>query len=228
MIYLSFQIIDKFKPILIIADDNGPIFNKYDPSKFSSFCTMLALNELWVDMEVASPHANPKRRSSIQPEIMDIFTKEESSIVAEKFPAVLIHTGGFQGEVVGVRLNHLSIVNHCNFEWSKLNMKQSQSCSLLTHISQADSIPQIFAPLLKGCTLHIFHTSDLKDMTHFVRALATKNVNRLVIPCYYFYDLLNAVQNSGTKETVASLKCVKYVVCRSGQIQTADVREKEK
>lgn len=166
------------------------------------------------------------RRASIQPEILDTFPPPDPATKSKTpYPAVILHTRGFKDDPVGVRISHASIINRCLFEWSTLNLKEKQSCSLTTNLAQVDSISQIFSALLKGCTLVIFRRSDFKNLTQFIRDVATRHVNRLVIPYYRLHQILQAIDDdkSGRNEVLKSWAGLRYVVCRGGYIHLDDV-----
>ncbi|XP_035710845.1 plipastatin synthase subunit B-like [Folsomia candida] len=221
--HLFLRIIEKFRPVLIIADDNGPIFNKYDANKFSEYCSMVSLEELWVRMEIPTGHV--PRKTSIKREILSVFNESSESQKSIR-PAGVFHTRGFHSNPYGVRIGHAAILNRCIFEWKQLDIHEHQSCSLTTPVSQVDSVSQIFSALLKGCTLVIFTRADMKDVTQFLKDVASKMINRLVIPHYMFYEVLRQLKvldPDDRVELMKSLLCVKYVVCRGGYIRHVDV-----
>jgi hypothetical protein len=209
--------------IYILITYVGPVFNKYEPTKFSEMCPLLSMAELWVLMDLPDPTlSKSQRRASIHPGVLDIFKPPTPTTT---YPAVVLHTRGFHDHPCGVRIKHENIINRCIFEWNTLNLKESQSCSLTTNIAQVDSVSQIFSAILKGCTLVIFRRADFKLMSQFIRDVSSRNINRLVIPYYHLHELLQAIEvdKSGRDEVVKSLRCLHYVVCRGGYIHESDV-----
>lgn len=184
---------------------------------------MVSLEELWVRMEIPTGHV--PRKTSIKREILSVFNESSESQKSIR-PAGVFHTRGFHSNPYGVRIGHAAILNRCIFEWKQLDIHEHQSCSLTTPVSQVDSVSQIFSALLKGCTLVIFTRADMKDVTQFLKDVASKMINRLVIPHYMFYEVLRQLKvldPDDRVELMKSLLCVKYVVCRGGYIRHVDV-----
>jgi non-ribosomal peptide synthetase component F len=168
---------------------------------------------------------NPTQRKSFEdPKLIASFQRTDIPTPLELRTAVVFHTRGLHGNPVGVRLSHLSIMNRVLFAWTKKSLKQADSCSLTLPLSVQDSITQMFSPLLKGCTLHVFCRSDLKDMSTFVKTVARKGITRLSIPNHVFRSFLVATQQLDRQEAAKGFTKLLNITCRGGVLRNADVR----
>lgn len=119
---------------------------------------------------------------------------------------------------VGVRIGNKSILNLISYHWSKFKMSEKDSCCITVPIASPMSIPQIFIPLLLGCTLNLFRRRDVSDMGSFLKNVAWQKVTRLSIPTHHLKPMLDSITNQETATKLHSLKSLKFVVCRGSII----------
>jgi amino acid adenylation domain-containing protein len=99
-------------------------------------------------------------------------------------PANLFHvvyTSGSTGRPKGVAATHRQALNRLAWNWEAMPFKAGEVNCQKTALSFADSLWEIFGPLLRGVTSVVIPDRVLKDPFAFVRALAAGRVTRLLL-----------------------------------------------
>lgn len=215
IIFCTKKVISTFKPVLLITDDNSKIYNKYDVDKFNAVCKVLSIEELWLDIEFA--HEPKTKRASLEiPWEIDFL--EESAKAGNHPVAIMTSPQSKEKKPVGVRVGNHAIINLIHFHWTRFKMSQKDSCCINVSVSSPISIPQIFIPLLLGCTLHLFRRQDLHDMGCFLKNVSWRNISRLSMPTFHLNPLLEFIDCQGASKIMKSLKSLKHVICRGEMI----------
>ncbi|CAG7692578.1 unnamed protein product [Allacma fusca] len=204
---LLLSIIHKFRPIMVITDDDGPILGKYDAKSFAEFCRLLSIEEIWMDMNLP-PKDDPKWKTFDKK--VELFSTPKN-VEPNLRPAVVVHTTGIAGDPKGVRLGHKAVLNRCHWEWHQYAFSKKDACALTVAISSIDAIGLIFASLLKGTTLHIFKRNEVLNMPNLVHKFHEKGITRLYLYSHSIDSFLKAAKALGRNSV--ELRQLKLVCC---------------
>lgn len=204
---------------MMITDDNGKIFNKYDTNKFAAYTNLVSIEELWLDSEFVQDTRGRQHASMDSAWIIDFLEHPSKGEEDHMRPVVIYHSHGLHSNPVGVRLTNKSIVNLIIYHWNKLGVKRKDVCCLSVSLASHDSLAQIFIPLLLGCTIHVFRKMDVDDTDNFVKNVSWRNVTRLSIPTYCLHKILDSIDFLGKEAMLKSLKSLKVIICRGAFIK---------
>ena len=93
----------------------------------------------------------------------------------------VVYTSGSTGRPKGVAATHRQALNRLAWNWEAMPFKPGEVNCQKTALNFADSLYEIFGPLLRGVTSVIIPDRVLKDPFAFVRALAAGRVSRLLL-----------------------------------------------
>ncbi|MBF0395409.1 MAG: amino acid adenylation domain-containing protein [Desulfobacterales bacterium] len=119
--------------------------------------------------------------------------------------AFLNYTSGSTGLPKGVISTHRGYINRFNWMWRMYPFEKGEICSQKTSLNFADSLWEIFGSLLCGVPVVVIPDEDVKDPIKLVKALAHKNVTRIVL----VPSLLRAILDTD-KKLSKSLPKLKY------------------
>jgi thioesterase domain-containing protein len=87
---------------------------------------------------------------------------------------------------------HRAKLNTFYWMWRQFPLRPGEVCCQKTPLSFADSVQEVFGPLLRGVPLVVIPDADLKDPERLVAALAARRVTRIIL----VPSLLRAVLDS--------------------------------
>jgi amino acid adenylation domain-containing protein/non-ribosomal peptide synthase protein (TIGR01720 family) len=134
-------------------------------------------------------------------------------------PAYVIYTSGSTGKPKGVVGTHKAIVDRLHWGWRALPFAPGEVCCQKTSICFIDSVPEIFAPLLRGHSLVILPEEVAKDSTRLVDALEEHHIRRIILVPFLLRHILNTEPEIGKR-----LACV-HTVINSGEALPSDLAE---
>ena len=134
-------------------------------------------------------------------------------------PAYVIYTSGSTGKPKGVVGTHKAIVDRLHWGWRALPFAPDEVCCQKTSVCFIDSIPEIFAPLLRGHLLVILPEEVAKDSTRLVNALEENQIRRIILVPFFLRHILNTEPVIGKR-----LACV-HTVINSGEALPSDLAE---
>jgi amino acid adenylation domain-containing protein len=129
--------------------------------------------------------------------------------------AYVLYTSGSTGTPKGVLGTHRGTVNRCF--WNPYPFIEQDICCQKTSLNFADSVWEIFAPLLHGLPTVIIPDRAVKDINQFLQTLSNRNVTRLVL----VPSLLRAILDS-FPDLDRRLPQLKYWIC-SGETLSVEL-----
>lgn len=132
-------------------------------------------------------------------------------------PAYVIYTSGSTGKPKGVVGTHKAIVDRLHWGWRALPFAPGEVCCQKTSVCFIDSVPEIFAPLLRGHTLLILPEDVAKDSSRLVNALGKHSVRRIILVPFLLRHILNTEPDLGSR-----LACMRTVI-NSGEALPSDL-----
>jgi amino acid adenylation domain-containing protein len=114
-------------------------------------------------------------------------------------PAYVMYTSGSTGTPKGVIGTHRAKLNTFHWMWRQFPFRLGEVCCQKTPLSFADSVQEVFGPLLAGVALVIISDADLKDPERLVAALAARRVTRIILVPSLLRAVLDAVPNVATR-----------------------------
>ncbi|HEX8173617.1 MAG TPA: amino acid adenylation domain-containing protein [Pyrinomonadaceae bacterium] len=107
------------------------------------------------------------------------------------------YTSGSTGRPKGVQCLHKGAVNRFRWMWRHYPFEAGEVLCQKTALSFADSVWEIFGPLLKGVPLVIIPDEDVKDARRLVETLAVRKVTRIVLVPSLLRSMLDAEPELG-------------------------------
>ncbi|MEW6738253.1 MAG: amino acid adenylation domain-containing protein, partial [Acidobacteriota bacterium] len=95
--------------------------------------------------------------------------------------AYLIYTSGSTGRPKGVLGLHKGAINRFTWNWQRYPFNEGEVCCQKTAMSFADSIWEVFGPLLNGVPIVVIPDDVLHDTEQLVTQLAIEDVTRIVL-----------------------------------------------
>lgn len=163
------------------------------------------------------PGAKPL--STGHPHAETILPELPESGVSPLNPAYVIYTSGSTGTPKGVINHHRGVINRLAWMWETYPYRANDVCCLKTSFNFADSVSELFGPLLGGVPIVIIADDDVKDISRFARILKSHRVTRLVLVPSLLRELLKLMSHPETRLDALS------VVISSGEALTADLAE---
>nr|QEO74754.1 Beta-ketoacyl synthase [uncultured bacterium] len=140
-----------------------------------------------------------------------------SSGASADMAAYVIYTSGSTGTPKGVVLPHRALMNRLAWMWKTFPFSAGDVCCQKTNITFADSLWEIFGPLLQGVTTVIIPEEDVKQPDRLIDMLSAEGVTRLVV----VPSLLRLMLERGSSD-IAGLASLKLLVT-SGEPLTAEL-----
>ncbi|MCG8356091.1 MAG: amino acid adenylation domain-containing protein [Kiloniellales bacterium] len=122
-------------------------------------------------------------------------TANPSAAVEGQDMAYLIYTSGSTGKPKGATGSHRGVVNMLHWLWDDLPFAAGEIGCQKTSISFADSIEELFAPLLAGRPVVQVSYETVIDPTRFVAALARHRVTRIIVVPSLLRALLDSFED---------------------------------
>ncbi|KYM95748.1 PREDICTED: mycosubtilin synthase subunit C-like [Cyphomyrmex costatus] len=96
--------------------------------------------------------------------------------------AIVLYTSGSSGVPKGVLISHATVLNRLQWQWSEFPYTDDEKrCVFKTSLTFADSIAEIWGPLLQSRTLVIVPKCVTKNPEKFIPLLEKHQVQRLVL-----------------------------------------------
>ena len=140
----------------------------------------------------------------------DLSAEPETSPASGAGPenlAYVIYTSGSTGRPKGVEALHRGCVNRFAWMWRTYPFAAGEVCCQKTALSFADSVWEIFGPLLQGVASVVLTEEEVRDPRALVESLATAGVTRIVL----VPSLLRTLLDSGV-DLAAKLPMLKWWV----------------
>ncbi|HMG76892.1 MAG TPA: amino acid adenylation domain-containing protein, partial [Pyrinomonadaceae bacterium] len=132
--------------------------------------------------------------------------------------AYVIYTSGSTGRPKGVLGTHRACINRFEWMWECYPFARNEVCCQKTSLSFADSIWEIFGPLLQGVPVVLIPDDVTKDPPRLLETLAKREVTRIVL----VPSLLRAILDTAAEVPVPRLR---YWVS-SGEALSAELAER--
>jgi amino acid adenylation domain-containing protein len=142
------------------------------------------------------------------PKIARDSEENPTDAVSAENAAYVLYTSGSTGQPKGVVSAHRTSVNRFEWMWRVYPFAEGEVCCQKTALSFADSIWEIFGPLLQGVPLVIIPDEAVKDPQRFITALSSKGVTRLVL-----VPSLLRVMLELEEDLAQQLGTLRYCVC---------------
>jgi non-ribosomal peptide synthetase component F len=182
----------------------------------------MTVEDVFLDLDIPAENSITAITDQQEDKIVVPVEAPEKNLIER--PAVVLQTVGYARDPRGVRIAHTAIMNRISWTWTNLPYRKDGTCCLTTPITFVESINQIFAPLLKGITVHILTHHDVTNMSVFIKKIGALRVTRVSFSEHVLRSFLKECQKMGTNEARATLKQLKLVHCK-GNIMPYDLAE---
>ena len=145
---LLLLIIHKFRPVMVITDDDGPILGKYDAKSFAEFTKLMSLEEIWMDMELPAEN-DPRWKDGTMNKKLFVFSTP-LDVPPRHRPALVVSTTGVTGNPRGVRIDHMTILHRLQCEWREFGVHTESISAITVPVMTLEGCLQAFGGLLKG------------------------------------------------------------------------------
>ncbi|HEU0076677.1 MAG TPA: non-ribosomal peptide synthetase, partial [Longimicrobiaceae bacterium] len=114
-------------------------------------------------------------------------------------PAYVVYTSGSTGRPKGVLATHRGIVNRFAWMWSEYPFAAGEVCCQKTSLAFADSVWEVFGPLLAGVPAVLVPDEDARDPEALLALLSRHGVTRIVLVPSLLRALLDAHPRLGER-----------------------------
>uniref|UniRef100_A0A182PEH7 AMP-dependent synthetase/ligase domain-containing protein n=1 Tax=Anopheles epiroticus TaxID=199890 RepID=A0A182PEH7_9DIPT len=155
------HILGEAKPALVVYDDD------YDNAAIFGKTPAISYAEL-------RKRASDLSNANIRPEAM--LGKGDSQL------ALVLYTSGSTGVPKGVRLNHETILNRLQWQWSRFPYSPTERIGVFkTALTFVDSVSEIWGPLLNGMAIVVVPKKITNNPEKLVEVLERYRIERLVL-----------------------------------------------
>ncbi|SEH43087.1 non-ribosomal peptide synthetase/type I polyketide synthase [Magnetospirillum fulvum] len=113
--------------------------------------------------------------------------------------AFLLFTSGSTGRPKGVVCTHRGIVNRLRWQWSRHPYRPGEICCLRAAVTFADSLAELFGPLLAGVPVVPLSDADIHDPDRLLARLDEIGATRLLLVPSLLALLLDAAPDLGRR-----------------------------
>ncbi|XP_053658832.1 mycosubtilin synthase subunit C [Anopheles marshallii] len=202
------HILGEAKPALVVYDDdydNAAIFGKTPAISYAE----------------VRKRASDLSNANIRPEAM--LGKGDSQL------ALVLYTSGSTGVPKGVRLNHETILNRLEWQWSRFPYASTERIGVFkTALTFVDSVTEIWGPLLNGMAIVVVPKKITNNPEKLVELLERYRIERLVLVPTLLRSLLLYLplqQKQPVQSGAKLLYSLRIWVCSGEPLQISLARE---
>uniref|UniRef100_A0A182S6R2 AMP-dependent synthetase/ligase domain-containing protein n=1 Tax=Anopheles maculatus TaxID=74869 RepID=A0A182S6R2_9DIPT len=203
------HILGEAKPALVVYDDD------YDNAAIFGKTPAISYAEL-------RKRASDLSNANIRPEAM--LGKGDAQL------GLVLYTSGSTGVPKGVRLNHETILNRLQWQWSRFPYTATERIGVFkTALTFVDSVSEIWGPLLNGMAIVVVPKKITNNPEKLVDLLERYRIERLVLVPTLLRSLLLYLPLQQQQQQPLSgsklLYCLRIWVCSGEPLQISLARE---